>query len=70
VRTDFIRCQKGNHGGGIWCQSNEVVLEDVLFQECDLLSPFGGTGFAFRAEYCLATVNRVRVTDTDEKATA
>lgn len=60
-RCDFIRCPGGNHGGGLWCKAADVVLEDVLFEECYLHSPFGGMGAAFCLEYGgTATLNRVQ----------
>jgi hypothetical protein len=60
-RCDFIRCSNGNHGGGVWCKATDVVLEDVLFEECYLSSSFGGIGAALCLEYGgTATLNRVQ----------
>jgi hypothetical protein len=60
-RCDFLRCSQGNHGGGLWCLATDAVLEDVLFEECYILSPFGGMGAAFCLEYGgTATLDRVR----------
>jgi len=59
---DFLRCNQGNHGGGLWCLAGDAVLEDVLFEECYLSSPFGGMGAAVCLEYGVtATLDRVQV---------
>jgi hypothetical protein len=59
-RCDFIRCSQGNHGGGLWCLATDAVLEDVLFEECYISSPFGGMGAALCLEYGPATLDRVQ----------
>ncbi len=58
-QCDFIRCSKGNHGGGLWCFGMDAVLEDVLFEDCYLYSPFGGMGAALCLEGDSATLDRV-----------
>ena len=61
-RCDFLRCSQGNHGGGLWCLAADAVLEDVLFEECYLSSPFGGMGAAVCLEYGVtATLDRVQL---------
>jgi hypothetical protein len=59
TRCEFIGCSKGNHGGGVWAQSSDVRLEDVLFKDCHLDSPFGGYGGALCLENSPATLERV-----------
>lgn len=59
-RCDFLRCSQGNHGGGLWCFATDAVLEDVLFEECCLASPFGGMGAALCLEGSPATLDRVQ----------